>query len=239
MIDKPNNFDIINPSTKGTDFLCQNSPLVCAVELHRSSGRRRNRAFLLEGKMKFKKGMTPWNKGKKFAQFSGENHPNFRNLKDKQFGSLHVMSFYGKHPSRGSLWMCQCICGRRLTINSSSLVRGLTHSCGCLRGKHISISKIKHGMANTPTYSCWSGMKSRCYNPKEDSYKYYGGKGIKVCSRWLNSFPNFLKDMGKCIKGMSIDRIDSKKNYSPKNCQWLTKGENASKAMKEKYYGHS
>lgn len=90
----------------------------------------------------------------------------------------------------------------------------------------VSCHKTTHGHTTkdkaSSTYSKWQGMKTRCYNPNSNRFKYYGGKGIIVCDRWLNSFENFLEDMGECPEGLTLDMIDSNKNYEPDNCKWST-----------------
>lgn len=81
----------------------------------------------------------------------------------------------------------------------------------------------KHGNYMTPEHRSWTSMRLRCNNPNATSYQNYGGRGIKICDRWDKSFVNFLTDMGKKPTNKhSLDRIDSKGNYEPSNCRWVT-----------------
>ncbi len=87
---------------------------------------------------------------------------------------------------------------------------------------------LRNGQTKIPEYGIWSGMKTRCYNPNVKKFNRYGGRGIIICDRWLNSFPDFYEDMGKRpTPKHQIDRIDNNGNYEPLNCRWILPADNA------------
>lgn len=145
-------------------------------------------------------------------------------LDGRRFGRLKVLRRHKEStPAGKARWICRCDCGKRLVVISPSLIAGRTRSCGCLHDE-ISGARLRtHGMSKTqPEYSPWKAMRSRCGNKAHRSYHLYGGRGIRVCSRW-SRFTKFLKDMGpRPTARHSIERKDPNGDYEPSNCYWAT-----------------
>lgn len=123
-------------------------------------------------------------------------------------------------------WDCVCDCGTQRTLSGNSLRMKQTKSCGCWTKELIKKSRTKHGMNKTGEYISYWSMKRRCLDVKLADYHNYGGRGIKVCDRWLTSFMNFFEDMGLRLTPLhSLDRIDVNGNYEKSNCRWATDAE--------------
>ena len=150
---------------------------------------------------------------------------NFVDISGLKFGRLTVIAYIGRDDRNHATWSAKCECGNSINVTGTHLRSGNTKSCGCNRIEMAIKATKTHGMSNSPTYATWKSIKRRCLNKNTADYKNYGGRGIKVCDRWLNSFKDFLSDMGEKPERLSIERINGNGNYELSNCKWATRTE--------------
>lgn len=146
-----------------------------------------------------------------------------KDLTGKSFGRWKVLQLAYQGKNWQLFWKVKCRCGFIRVLPGGTLCQGSSKSCGCLKIGILKKELTTHGMTKSKEYRAWYSMKARCMNPNIKGYKNWGGRGIKICERWVGSFENFFLDMGKCPINTSLDRIDNGKGYNKKNCRWATK----------------
>lgn len=153
-------------------------------------------------------------------------------LTGQRFGRLVVVKRSDRVDRGGAIWECKCDCGAVTHVYATHLKSGVSKSCGCLGREHRLASKQKHNEAGTRLYRVWACMKTRCYTPSNTSYERYGGRGIRVCDEWRNSYEVFRDwamangyDPNAKRGACTLDRIDVDGNYEPNNCRWVSNSE--------------
>lgn len=168
----------------------------------------------------------------------------------ERYGRLVAICSTGRKRGSNYIWQFKCDCGNEVELVSGDVRSGSSSSCGCfareecgkrMREVAVRVNPLRaiHSMTGSRTFVSWDSMKQRCLNPSHNSYDYYGGRGIKVCTAWLDSFEAFLADMCERPKGMTLDRIDPDGNYEPGNCRWATAKDQGNNKRSSRFLTHA
>lgn len=180
---------------------------------------------------------------------------NLNDIVGNKYNKLYVVKYDHEEsrlsvtglPYKQHMYLCKCDCGNEKVIERHQIVSGGTKSCGCYAEESSSKINYRHGMYNTKFYRTWQNMKTRCTYPSHKAYPDYGGRGIKVCDRWLgeNGFEHFKEDMydkylekAEELGGeqyVSLDRINVDGNYEPGNCRWASKDQQVNNTRSNVY----
>lgn len=161
-------------------------------------------------------------------------------IEGEVYGRLTAVKNTGKVNKHGYfIWLFSCSCGNTIECTGSEVWRKKRQSCGCLRKENCKTANLQHGLKNTRIYAIWNQIKQRCNNKKHIAYYRYGGRGIKICKRWLKVV-NFFEDMGlPPSKEHTLDRIDNEKGYCKKNCRWATRKQQSRNSRGNVNYTHN
>lgn len=152
----------------------------------------------------------------------------FSDLTGHRFHRLTVIQRNGVDRNRNVRWLCRCDCGNEITTRGFALTGGQTKSCGCymrdVNARLIRDRSVTHDLSQSPEYKIYQAIIQRCTNPKNKSYKDYGGRGILLCDRWRQGFENFISDVGRRpTKSHLLDRRNNNGHYEPGNVHWTSR----------------
>lgn len=158
------------------------------------------------------------------------------------FGNLKIVGLADRPKCGIKAFLCQCTCGRIETKTTANIKRSQQIGSGCSQcGLNLKRQKKTiHGESNSPLHKAWMRMRSRCNTATSTQYKWYGGKGIRLCNEWndYKTFSDWAKANGY-EPGLVIDRIDPNKNYEPSNCRCITISENCREARRSQMQRNS